>query len=132
MSKYIYPAVFTKEDQGYSISFPNIDSCYTQGDDLLDGIEMAKDVLCLVLYKLEEENKSIPIPSSPKEISTNDNSFVTLIDVDTLEYRKFYDSKSVKKTLTIPNWLNTMAEKNNINFSNVLQNALIEKLNIAE
>ena len=58
MAKYIYPAIFTKEDEGgYSIKFPDLEGCYTQGEDIQDGLEMANDVLCFTLYDLEEEKK---------------------------------------------------------------------------
>lgn len=91
---------------------------------------MASDALCLMLYNMEEENKPIPEPSDPLKIKTNNNSFISLIYCDTIEYRKFYDNKAVKKTLTIPSWLNTVAEKENVNFSLILQNGLKEHLNI--
>lgn len=131
MAKYIYPAIFTQENNnGYSVHFPDLESCYTQGDDLQDAMEMAQDILCLTLYNLEKDNKDIPAPSTPTEISVCENSFISLIIADTLEYRKFYDNKAVKKTLTIPNWLNELAIQNNINFSNVLQNALMEEMHL--
>ncbi len=130
MAKYIYPAVFEKEDDQYSISFPDLPNCFTQGEDLQDALEMAQDALCLVLYHMEKEGKEIPAATDIKKIEVSDNAFVTLIDCDTFEYEKFYKSKAVKKTLTIPEWLNDMAVKENINFSNVLQNALMEQLNV--
>lgn len=131
MSKYIYPAIFTQEnDGGYSITFPDIENCYTQGDDLQDGYDMANDILCLTLYRIEEKGFEIPEPSNPKSVQADSNSFVTLISADTMEYRKFYENKSVKKTLTIPQWLNTMAEREDINFSQVLQEALRERLKV--
>lgn len=69
MAKYIFPAVFDQEDDGsFSVSFPDINNCYTQGDDLQDAYEMAEDVLCLVLYKMEENNDIIPAPSNPRDI----------------------------------------------------------------
>lgn len=129
MAKYIYPAVFEKEDDQYSISFPDLPNCFTQGEDLQDALEMTQDALCLVLYHMEKEGKEIPAATDIKKIEVSDNAFVTLIDCDTFEYEKFYKSKAVKKTLTIPEWLNDMAVKENINFSNVLQNALMEQLN---
>lgn len=133
MAKYIFPAIFSQEDNGsFSVSFPDIDNCYTQGDDLQDAYEMAEDVLCLFLYKMEEASENIPTPSNPKDIQVNDNSFVAIIGADTLEYRMFYDNKAVKKTLTIPQWLNTMAEREGVNFSYVLQSALKEKLGIQD
>lgn len=131
MAKYLFPAVFKHEANGiYSINFPDIEGCYTQGDDVQDAYEMAEDVLCLRLYDLEESNEPIPTPSNPADIPFEHGSFITLISVDTLEYRKFHDNKAVKKTLTIPQWLNSIAEREGINFSQVLQNALKEQLGI--
>lgn len=131
MAKYIFPAIFTQEkDGGYSIHFPDIESCYSQGDDLQDAYDMAADVLCLKLYDMEEAKKPIPKASNPKDISVDQDSFIALIAADTFEYRKFYDNKAIKKTLTIPQWLNTMAEREGVNFSHELQSALKTKLGI--
>lgn len=132
MAKYIYPAIFTKEGAFYTVRFPDLESCYTQGDSLQDAYEMASDVLCLTLYDLEEEKAAIPAASEISAIKTGKNEFVSLIACDTLEYRKYYDNKAVKKTLTIPAWLNTMSEREGINFSAVLQSALKAELNITE
>jgi antitoxin HicB len=130
MAKYVFPAVFTKEDDGqYSIEFPDLKNCYTQGDNLQDAYDMASDVLCLYLYNLEEKGETIPAPSNPEDIKVSDG-FIALIGADTLEYRMFYDNKAVKKTLSIPQWLNTLAEREGVNFSYVLQTALKEKLGI--
>lgn len=132
MAKYVFPAVFTTEDDGqYSIEFPDLKNCYTQGDNLQDAYDMASDVLCLCLYNLEEKGETIPAPSNPEDIKVSDG-FVALIGADTLEYRMFYDNKAVKKTLSIPQWLNTLAEREGVNFSYVLQTALKEKLGIHE
>lgn len=131
MAKYVYPAKFNKEDNGqYSVMFPDIPGCFTGGNDMSDAIEMAEDALCLMLYDMEDKNKSIPPPSDPQKVKTDENSVVSLVHCDTIEYRKFYDSKAVKKTLTIPNWLNTLAEQDNVNFSAVLQEALVVKLDL--
>ena len=130
MAKYVYPAVFTPEDCGYSIHFPDFESCYTSAKTLAEGMEMANDVLCLTLYGMEEDGEEIPAASGVKEIKAVGDEFVTLISCDTIEYRKFYDNKAVKKTLTIPSWLNTMAEKQGINFSMTLQSALKKALDI--
>lgn len=131
MAKYAYPAIFNQEESGYSITFPDLPSCYTVGDTVADGIAMAQDALCLTLYDLEEDGMEIPAPSSIKDIPVGPDSFVTLIACDTLEYRKFFDNKAVKKTLTIPSWLNTMAERAEVNFSLTLQNALKQELDIS-
>lgn len=130
MAKYIYPAIFAKEGDFYTVRFPDLESCYTQGDNLQDAYEMASDVLCLTLYNLEEEKASIPPASETPTIKTEKDEFVSLVACDTLEYRQYYDNRAVKKTLTIPAWLNTMSEREGINFSAVLQAALKSKLNI--
>lgn len=131
MAKYAFPAVFTAYENGlYSVNFPDVPSCYTDGEGLADALEMANDVLCLRLYDIEESGEPVPEPSDPKAIKTNENEFVSMVACDTLEYRKFYDKKAVKKTLTIPNWLNVIAERAGINFSQVLQEALSEKLGL--
>lgn len=83
-----------------------------------------------MLYGFEEDEITINPPSDINSICTEANEFTTLISCDTMEYRRFYDNKAVKKTLTIPNWLNTVAEKANVNFSATLQEALISKLNL--
>lgn len=132
MAKYIYPAIFAKEGALYSVRFPDLDSCYTQGDSLQDAYEMASDVLCLTLYNLEEEKAAIPPASETSAIKTEKDEFVSLVTCDTLEYRQYYDNRAVKKTLTIPAWLNTMSEREGINFSAVLQAALKNELHITE
>ena len=133
MSKYVYPAIFTKEDDGkYSVLFPDIENCYTGGDDMADALEMAEDVLCLKLYDMEEGGRTIPAPSDSKTVETEEDGVVSLIRCDTEFYRRFYENKSVKKTLTIPMWLNERAERENINFSGTLQEALKARLHIQE
>lgn len=132
MAKYVYPAIFTQEDAGISVLFPDLPSCYTSGEDLADALEMAEDVLCLTLYNLEESNARIPSPSNVETVHANlqKNEFVSLICCDTIEYRRFYDNRAVKKTLSIPSWLNDMAERAGINFSGTLQEALKQQLHI--
>ncbi len=132
MAKYIYPAIFHEEDTGgYFVNFPDITGCSTQGTTLSEAVAMAEDALNLMLYTLEEKDLPINKPSDIRSLSLEKNEFTTLISCDTLEYRKFFDNKSVKKTLTIPSWLNTMSERAELNFSSVLQEALKSKLNIS-
>ncbi len=133
MAKYVYPAIFTYEtDGGYSALFPDFESCYTCGDNMPHVLEMAEDILCLTLYDMEKEGKTIPAPSDSKALKTEDNETVSLVGCDTEFYRRFYENKAVKKTLTIPMWLNEQAERANINFSQTLQRALKEELHIAQ
>ena len=133
MAKYVYPAVLTLEDGGqYSVCFPDIEGCFTSGESLAEALEMAQDALCLMLFDREEENHPIPAPSGSKEISAQyPNDLVSLIACDTMEYRKRYQNHAVKKTLTLPAWLNILAEQSGINFSQVLQEALKEKLHVS-
>lgn len=130
MAKYVYPAIFTPEDGAYSVLFPDLDGCYTCGDDLTDAMYMANDVLAFTLYDYEKNGRAIPKPSSSKDIETEGDAFVSYVMCDTLEYQKTNNNKAVKKTLSIPEWLNEMATDANINFSQVLQNALKEQLHV--
>lgn len=131
MPKYVYPAIFENEPEGgYSVYFPDIEGCYTQGEDLAEAVENAEDALCLALYDLEEKSAAIKEPSDISALTVKDGDFTSLVSCDTVEYRRYFDNKAVKKTLTIPNWLNVMSERANINFSAVLQKALMQELNI--
>lgn len=132
MAKYIYPAIFSKEGAFFTVRFPDLESCYTQGDSLQDAYEMASDVLCLTLYNLEEGKGNIPNASEISDVKAGADEFVSLVACDTLEYRQYYDNRAVKKTLTIPAWLNAMSEREGINFSAVLQAALKRELHLAE
>lgn len=133
MSKYAFPAVFTPEENNlFSVDFPDFESCYTSGEGIVDAIEMAEDVLCLMLYHMEQDKKPIPQASRLADVKVEGDQFVSLVAVDTETYRRFYENKSVKKTLTIPMWLNEQAERANVNFSQTLQKALKEELNIAQ
>lgn len=130
MAKYVYPAIFAKDEDGYSVRFPDVDGCFTSGKDLQEALEMAEDALCLMLYDREESGETIPAASAVTEVQTEPGEFVSLIGCDTLEYRKRYGSKAVKKTLSIPSWLNEAAERAGVNFSNVLQDALKQQLHL--
>lgn len=130
--KYVYPAVFTPaEEGGYLVDFPDIPGCFTDGDDMADAIYYAEDVLPLMLLDYEDDNKPVPTPTPINELTVPDGGFTSMILADTLEYRKAISKKSVKKTLSIPQWLDTIATKRNVNFSNVLQNALIKDLGLS-
>ncbi len=129
--KYVYPAIFTAEENGYySVRFDDIEGCFTSGLGIEESITMAEDALCFMLYTMERDGEEIPKATDIKEVAVEENEFVSLIRCDTVEYRKFFNNKAVKKTLSIPAWLNEMAEKKDINFSAVLQNALKQQLNI--
>ena len=133
----VYPACFYEEYEGnYSVIFPDLNHLATCGDTLQQAMEMAVDCLAGYLYTAKHEIESIPAPSQLKDIDIDSeyddykNAFVKMVAVDVEEYAKKYFEKSVKKTLTIPSWLNDIAVENNINFSQVLQNALKEQLKL--
>ena len=88
MAKYAYPAIFTPEKVGWSIRFPDFESCYTSAETLAEGMEMAADVLGLTLCDLEERGKTIPAASRVKDVETSGDEFVSMVSCDTLEYRK--------------------------------------------
>lgn len=134
----IYPAIFYKEKNGYSVIFPDLNYLSTCGENLNDAMEMAIDCLAGYLYTAKLDDDKLPMPSKIDDIQPIDiantigfdgkDSFINLISVDLEDYAKTHFNKSVKKTLTIPEWLNREATKKNINFSKVLQEALIAKL----
>ena len=125
--KGAYPIIITKEGNDYLVNIPDFD-IDTEGKDLYDAIFMARDAIGLMGIQLLDENKELPVPFSVK-FEKGANDIETFVDVDFDEYRKRYDSRMVKKNCTIPYYLNVQAEKMGINFSRVLQDALLEKIN---
>ena len=128
--KLVYPACFYPEENGqYSVVFPDFGDAATFGNSLEEAIEMAIDLASGWLLTSVEDNEELPRASNVKDVVLEDeNGFVSLIAVDLTEYERLHGNKAVKKTLTIPAWMNTLAEKEGINFSAVLQNAIKEQL----
>ena len=129
MKKYFYPVIFQPEDEGFSAFVPDMPGCMTQGDTMEETLDMLQDAMGLMLEDVAE--KDYPQPSKPQSIKVNGGQFVMMAAFDKLAYDRKYNSKSVKKTLSIPRWLDTMAKEHNINFSNTLQNALCKELNVS-
>lgn len=129
MKKLFYPALFHKaEEGGFWVSFPDIPECLTQGDDMEQAYEMAADALGLALTCREKEQQPLPAASDPTAIIPDPDSFIVVIDFDMLAYKKRTSSRAVKKTLSIPEWLNEAAMAMGLNFSQVLQEALLSKI----
>ena len=127
MSKLFYPAVFhVAEEGGYWVSFPDFPECFTQGETLDEAYEMAIDALGLCI--VDAEQCKLPKASAPNTIELKKSESIVLIEFDMETYRRKHSSRAVKKTLTIPEWLNEEAMKLGINFSQVLQEALILKI----
>ena len=128
--RYVYPAVFVPEDGLYNVTFPDLPDCYTSGDDLTDAMFMAQDILADVLADKEEQNESVPNPSDLSTLTVPTGSTAALVAADTDAWRRAHSGKAVKKTLTIPRWLDTAAQVRGINFSQVLQDALRAQLGV--
>ena len=126
MKKLIYPGVFHKEDNVYWMEFPDLEGCQSFGDTLEEIHENAKEALAAYLVTLLEQGREIAPPTDIFDIEAPQGAFISLVDADLVK-----KSQAVKKTLTIPSWLNEMAESANINFSQTLQRALMNELKIA-
>lgn len=135
-----YPACFIKEETGYSVIFPDLDHLATCGRTLDEALSMAVDCLAGYLYGLQKAGEPAPAASPIEQVNVNEvaedlevsaeEAFVNMVTVDVAEYAKEHFEKSVRKTLTIPAWLNKAALERNINFSQVLQDALKAQLNL--
>ena len=126
--KLIYPAIFHTEDNSVWVEFPDLDGCNSFGDNISEALDNAKEALegyCMVLL---EQKKQLPKASAISKMKVTKDAFPTLIETDLST--ALAKNKSVKKTLTIPAWLNDMATERGINFSQVLQNALFDQMNI--
>lgn len=131
-SIFYYPAVFQKEEVGYSVWVPVIQGCVSQGDTFDEAMEYIKDAIGICLDLIVQNGNVPPKATEPNGIDLEHDQFVAVVSFDFDEYQKKHGEKSVKKTLTVPAWLNTLSERKNINFSQVLQNALIHELQIAD
>lgn len=124
-----YPIILTRGQKYVVVSIPDFD-INTQGEDFADAMEMARDAIGLMGIDMQDDGKELPTPTPMSEL-TVENGVVTLVDIDFDIYRRKNELRAVKKNCTIPSWLNYEAEKANINFSQVLQNALMEQLKIS-
>jgi len=134
----VYPACFYKEKEGgYSVIFPDLNHLATCGDTLDEAITMAVDCLAGFIYTAKQNGDFLPAPSDIKTVDMNSEyddyaeAFVNMVTVDVEEYARVHFDKTVRKNLTIPKWLNDVAIAENINFSKILQNALLEQLHLS-
>lgn len=126
----IYPAVFTyAPEQEIAVVFPDLDAA-TSGTDDADALASARELLGMVLYGLEQDGEEIPAPSPTLSVPVADNERVVLVDVYMPAVRMAKENRSVNRTVTLPAWLNAAALENNVNFSQVLQAALMEQLGV--
>jgi predicted RNase H-like HicB family nuclease len=133
--KYVYPAIFTPEEENILVSVPDLPGLHTFGNSMADALYMAQDAIEMWLWDAENNGETIPQASSQNKITKMaklPNQVVSLVAADTDEYRRQNDTRAVKKTLSIPAWLNHQAEMANAPFSQILQQGLKEYLNIAQ
>ena len=128
---YTYPAIFSYDDDGISIEYPDLPGCFSCANDTDTALSMAKEALALHLSSMEDDNDEIPIPSAINTIELEHGQVIVLVDVWMPIYRDKIKYSSVKKTLTIPKWLNDLAEENHINFSQLLQTSIKDQLGLS-
>lgn len=131
MNKYFYPAIFHDDEKGgYWISFPDFPECMTQGENIEEAYNMAVEAIGLCIDERIKNKEDLPTVSAPSDYVIDNGDFLCLVEFDLMQYRRTHNTKAIKKTLTIPEWLNEAAIAQNINFSQVLQDALIQKVGL--
>ena len=129
MKTYLYPAYFRHtKNGGYSVDFPDLPGCVTAGDTLKESLSMAREALSLHLYGMIEDNDIIPEATGPEKLPAENGAFISVIEGRPDIAADEIKNRAVKKTLTIPHWLNVESERRGINFSQTLQKALREQL----
>ena len=130
LERYFYPAVFTYEEgQEIAVEFPDLDVA-TSGTDDNNALLSARELLGCVIFGLEEDGEELPVPTPLSKMKLQTNERAVLIDVYMPSIRNAHINKSVSRTVTLPAWLNSIALEHNINFSQLLQKALMEYLGV--
>lgn len=132
--KKMYPVIFTKTNDGYLIEVPDLE-ILTQGTDMENAFDMARDAISITIVSLEDNNEPVPVPSKLEDVTYGTfancgKSFTSIVDTDISEYRRKIDTKPVRRNVSLPSWLNYAADSAGINVSRVLQDALIDTLHI--
>ncbi len=131
--QYLYTAVFTpfEDGTGYEAQIPDIPHCITSGRNLADALAMIADAASLMLVDMEDDHVSIPQSTPPHLFRAPEGSVTSLVSLDTDNYRKMTDTRAVRKNVSIPAWMATLADRQGVNCSQVLQEALREKLGVS-
>lgn len=134
--KKVYPVIFTQVQDGFLIEVPDLE-ILTQGSDMENALDMARDAISITIVSMEENDEDVPqatriedIDISKGAFAENGKGFISMVDADIEEYRRKVDTKPVRRNVSLPSWLNHKVNASGINVSRVLQEALIEKLNI--
>lgn len=129
--KAVYPVIFTKLSDGYMAYVPDM-QINTQGDSLPEAIEMTRDAIGIMGIDMQDDCKELPKPSPLSSIQYKADEIVSMVDIDFTAYRRSIEQRAVRKNVTLPSWLNDLAEKNSVNFSAVLQEGLKRQLNVQD
>ena len=136
MMKKVYPVIFTQTKDGFLIEVPDLE-ILTEGTDMENSIAMARDAISITLVSMEENKDEIPTPSAMESINVlngtfadSGKGFVSMVDIDTKEYRRKIDTTPVRRNVSLPSWLNDEVNASGINVSRFLQDALMERLHI--
>ena len=112
LEKTYYPVIFHIEEKGYSTIVPDLNGCFSQGDNMTEAVAMTQEAIGLMLEEYLEKSVALPKPSNIESIKKDKNDFIVMVEFDPVKYLEQNSNKAVNKTLTIPNWLNIIAEKN--------------------
>jgi predicted RNase H-like HicB family nuclease len=129
---YVFPAILTQYEDNIGITFPDLPGCVSNAKNIDEAVKNAKEALALHLFGMEEDGIDIPSPSPIVGLKLDSNEIPLLVEVYMPLYRNAIESATVKTTVTMPQWLKTLAEKKNVNFSQLLQSALKEHLGIQD
>ena len=132
----VYPVFFTKTNNNVLVEVPDLD-ILTEGKDMNDAINMARDAIELKCVSMEDDKEEIPAPSNIRDLNVNNGTFVdegetiiSFVDIDSTEYRKKIDTRTVRRNVALPSWLNYEADQAGVNVSRILQEALMSTLKL--
>ncbi len=129
-NRYIYPAIIERTKENYCLYFPDLPGCVASGDTVEKVVELAQEAAQEYLWELEHDGDDIPAATPTASLSPSEGDMLCIIDVNMFPIRARMDNRAVKKTLTIPWYLNELAEARRLNFSHILREALQAKLSI--
>lgn len=130
--RYIFPAYFCycADTNRIGIVFPDLPGCTSQADDEEEAMRMAKEAMTLHLFGMEDDGDEIPEPTSAKDLEPEEDQVIVLVEAFMPPFRERMNNKAVTKTVTVPRWLELEAKAANLNYSQVLQDGLMERLGI--
>jgi len=121
---YLFPAIFEENEGGYTVTFPDLPGCITEGDSEGEAMAHAAEALALHLWGMERDHEAIPEPSPLREIALESGQAIVLVRANLRLFRRAMRERAVRKMVTLPRWLNDAAEEAGVNYSQVLQEGL--------